>query len=72
MGRLIKGLVAVGLMFSLTACLDPKAGEQCNNKGEVRVVAKEVFECRVVIGETRKNGFGQEFPVARWYRLEAK
>lgn len=67
-----KALVAAGLLLSLVACGDPKAGEKCNNKGEIRVIAGVTFECRIVIGETQKNSFGQELPVARWYKLEAR
>lgn len=65
--------MAVLLLLSLTACLgETKAGDKCNHPGETRLQDKTVFRCDVVPGETQKNFFGKEFPVARWKQLEAK
>lgn len=68
-----RGIVAVGLAFSLTACLpQAREGDRCNNPGENRVEGQDVFKCVIVPGETQKNLFGQEFQVYRWKKLEAK
>lgn len=72
MGRVARVALAIGLLLGLVACGDPKAGEKCNNKGEIRITAGVTYECRVVIGETQKNGLGQDLPVARWYKMDAR
>lgn len=65
--------LAVGLLLSLTACLpQAKENDKCNNPGETRVEGQDVFKCVTVPGETQKNFFGKEFPVARWQKLEVK
>ena len=68
-----RGIVAVGLMFSLTACLpQAREGDDCNNPGETRVEGNDVFKCLEVPGEFDENFWGKKFPAARWKKLEAK
>lgn len=67
-----KGLLAVVLLFSTTACLGSiNAGDKCNNPGEHRLQEKVTYRCDQT-GETQQNFFGKEFPVSRWVKLETK